>query len=230
MLLMNKCLGTVARMGGVHSVLEDFLNSFIDMTRWNSEYVLESGWYIHYPRPPRVSVHDVARNLAVESMRGNWLLQLDSDHSFEPDILGRILRLHEMTGVEVITGIYQYKNPPYSPVLYRYDEESGLQSLANWDRNIRALRVDSAGAGCLWVTRQVYDRVREELGEKPFERIQGYGEDHSFFLRLKKLHIPAICATTVECHHLQVRALGLDDYDLDDVEASEPLEEIGYGA
>jgi len=226
-LLMNKCIGTVARMGGVPAVLEDFVNSFIDLALWSNEYVCGQGEYIHYPRPPRLSVHDVARNVLSESMRGEWLLQLDSDHAPEPDLLGRILKLHEDTGAEVIVGLYQFKAPPYSPVLYR-NTGRGLSELGDWDSTVRALEIDSAGAGCLWCKRGVFDRIRKELNEQPFDRINGIGEDHSFFLRVKKLEIKAVFSPAIECPHLQTRAITLGEYDRDSVDlaAAEPMK--GY--
>lgn len=226
-LLMNKCIGTVARMGGVPAVLEDFVNSFIDLAIWSNEYVCGPGEYIHYPRPPRLSVHDVARNVLSESMRGDWLLQLDSDHAPEPDLLGRILNLANKTGADVVVGLYQFKSPPYSPVLYRTTEH-GLAELGDWDTSVTALEIDSAGAGCLWVKRSVFDRIAAELKEKPFDRINNIGEDHSFFLRLKKLEIKAVFSPEIECPHLQTRAVKLEDYDRGSVELAAATPMKGY--
>jgi len=212
MLNMTKYIGTVARMGGVPALLAPFVDSFIDMVLWNQQYLLDAGEHIHYPKPTGNSVQDLARNAIVESFEGEWLLMLDSDHSFEPDLVARLLNVAQQTGAEVVTGMYQYKMHPHSPVAYRTIGD-GIFPLVEWDRSATAMVVDSSGAGCLWVKRTVFDRIRDELHERPFARDGELSEDHSFFMRLAQLEIQTVCAPKVECHHLQVRALTLQDYD-----------------
>lgn len=226
MLLMNKCLGTCSYMGGIPALYEEFVHSWTQMIAYNHEYVCESGQYIHYDRA-KISVHDAARNILAESMRGQWLLQLDCDHSFDPDILARLMRVADETGADVVTGLYYMRHAPFAPVLYRQTER-GLVQLGDWDRSVSAMEVDSAGGGCLWVKRSVFDRIRDELGEQPFERVQGMGEDHSFFLRLKKLGVKAVCATNVECHHLHVKAIQSSDYDPAQMQLDDKLEVAGW--
>lgn len=227
MLSMNRCIGTVARMGGVPAILAEFVDSYADLIQWNSQYLCGPGEHVFYPRPPKVSIHDVARNILADTMRGDWLLMLDTDHEFEPDLAARLINLADSCQVDVVTGLYQYRSPPHSPVLYRYEGE-GLRPLGDWDPAATALEIDSAGAGCLLVRRKVFDAIRRELDEAPFDRIKGYGEDHSFFLRLKKLDIRTACNPSIECHHLQVRPLSLEDYDRESVELNEPKMVRGY--
>lgn len=227
MLLMNRCIGTIARMGGCPAYLGEFVDSFVDLVLWNGLYLCGPGEEIHYPKPPWVSVHDAARNMLVAGMRGDWLIQLDSDHQFSPDIAWRLLNTAGATGCDVVTGLYQYRRPPHSPVIYRHDGD-GLRPIGDWDRDAAIIEVDSAGAGCLFVRRSVFDRIEAETGEKPFDRISGYGEDHSFFLRLRKLGIKAVCDTRIECHHLQVRPLSIGHYDRDAVDLAEPEAVKGY--
>jgi len=208
----TRYLGTVARMGGVPAMLTQFVDSFIDMVAWNQQYLCDAGQFISYPRPPACSVQDITRNMLAESFHGDWLLQLDSDHQFEPDLVARLLNVAQHTGAQVVTGLYQFKAHPHSPVLYRRLED-GFYPLVEWDRQANAMIVDSAGGGCLWVKREVFDRIRTELGEKPFNRYDELSEDHSFFVRLRKLEIPVVCAPKVECHHLIVKPVALADYD-----------------
>lgn len=229
MLLMNKCLGTVAYMGGIPALLEEFVWSWTQLQAWNTEYVCGPGEYVHYDRA-KLSVHDVARNVLAESMRGEWLLQLDTDHAFEPDLLGRLLRVAEETGAEIVTGLYLARFAPFTPVIYQQREGGMPRQVCRWDAAAHALDVDSAGGGCLWVKRAVFDRIREELNEQPFSRIGAIGEDHSFFLRCKKLGIKAACDPRVECHHLHVKALELSDFDPAEVQLDPPEAISGYRA
>jgi hypothetical protein len=228
MLMMNRVIGTVAKMGGVPAVQPAFTDSFEDLIQYNAQYVCGPGESIYYPRPPRASIHDFARNSIADTFRGDWLLQLDSDHSFDPDLLHRLIRVADRTGADVVSGFYQYKDPPHSPVLFVKGEGESPRPLMDWDDSIEALRIYSAGAGCLFVRRPVFDRIRKELNESPFTRIGALGEDHSFFLRLHKLEIEAVAAMQVECHHLQTRAVTRRDYDRDALEIApgEPVK--GY--
>lgn len=231
MLLTNRCIGTVARMGGVPFYYSEFLDSFADLIQFNHEYLCNRGDYIHYPKPPKVSVHDVARNSIVQNFLGDFLFMLDSDHSFEPDILARLLHTAAETKIDVVTGLYQYKTFPHSPTLYKWrgDEKTGgLYPIGEWSQSANIIEVDSAGAGCLLIRRRVFDRIRDELNEQPFERLPGYGEDHSFFLRLRKLGVKSVCDTRVECHHLIVKRLGIGDYDPKWMDLGEPVKVGGY--
>lgn len=228
MLYMNRCIGTVARMGGVPSILSEFVDSFADLIQWNSQYVCGQGETIYYPRPPRLNIHDVARNMMAESMRGEWILMLDSDHQFEPDILYRLINLADQTDADVVCGFYQFKGKPYIPVVY-IEHEGRLAPLCDWDRSgPLAIEVAAAGAGCLWVKKSVFERIDRELKERPFDRIGGNGEDISFFQRLKKLGIKATCNPNIECHHLEIRPVTLDDYDPSDLELHKPEKIVGY--
>jgi GT2 family glycosyltransferase len=145
-------------------------------------------------------------------MQGDWLLMLDTDHVFEPDLCARLLKLANECEVDVITGLYQFKHGHHSPVLYRFQEPASCP-WGDWDREAKLFQVDGAGAGCLWVRRSVFQRLRAELGDGPFDITPPFGEDFSFFRRLATLGIPAYCAPAVECHHLRSAPVTLADYD-----------------
>jgi hypothetical protein len=223
----NRYIGTVARMGGVPAILSEFVDSFADLIQWNTQYLCNPGERIFYPRPAGLSIHDVARNRMAEGMRGDWLLMLDSDHSFEPDLTARLINVADGCGADVVTGFYQYRSYPHSPVLY-LDRDDTPTPVVDWDEDVTALDIAAAGAGCLWVNKSVFQRIHNELKEEPFSRIGGMGEDHSFFHRIKKLGIKAVAAMQVECHHLQVRPLSAENYVRGVFEASEPEPVQGY--
>jgi len=223
MLLMNKCLGTIAYMGGVMSVPERFAWSWTQMILYNKDYLVEPGEDVFYTRAV-VSYHSAARNSLVEQIRGDWLLMLDTDHGFEPDIAVRLLHLADKHEVDVVTGFYQFKGPPHSPVIFALDEAGEkITAIGDWQPGLELLQVGSAGAGCLLVRRSVYERIERELSCKPFDVTPPYGEDHSFFLRLAKLGIKAYCAVNVKAYHLEVREIDLDDYDRSDVKFSDRM-------
>lgn len=210
----KKPTGTIAIMGGVPAIQTEFVWSFTQMIQYNSEYLCEPNQSILYLKAS-ISFHAAARNSLVDQMKGDWLLMLDTDHQFDPDIAARMVHKMNKYNLPVLTGIYQHKSPPHSPVLYNWNkDQTSFEAMGDWDRpeGEYFIPVASAGAGCLMVRRWVFDKIREELNESPFDIIHPFGEDHSFFMRLKKIGVQAYCDPSIECYHLGVRPIRLTDY------------------
>jgi hypothetical protein len=58
----------------------------------------------------------------------------------------------------------------------------------------------------------VFDRIRTELHEQPFDHRAAFSEDHSFFDRCRELAIPVYGAPHIESPHLTARAINQRDY------------------
>lgn len=198
----HKQIGTVAYMGGLMSLPEPFNWSWGNLLVNASETLCGPDEHIH-PVKASVSLHDAARNQIVSQMRGDWLFMADTDMSFQPDALSRLVSVMTRFDLDVVTGIYSMKAPPHWPVLYLWNAETEKHEIiAGWDRNVPIFQVDSAGAGCLLVRRRAFEKIARELKENPFDRMGNRGEDHSFFMRLKQVGIEAWCAWNVEFEHL----------------------------
>jgi hypothetical protein len=205
----RRCLGTVAYLGGLPALPELFCWSWGQMLAFNAGALEDDANYVRYDRAG-MSLHSMARNELARRMEGDWLLMLDTDHAFEPDLCRRLVHRLEVYGLDVLSGLYLFRSAPHSPVLYA--DQDGLKPLRDWDRD-GLMRIDGAGAGCLMARRTVFERIREALGEEPFDPRPGCaGEDLAFFLRLKALDIPAWVDTRVECPHLRIHPLTLENY------------------
>ena len=211
MLLGRKALGTVAYLGGVPAVLESFTWSWGQMIHYNHEMFVEGPHYIHYDRAS-ISDHGPARNSLVSRFLGDWLVMMDTDHRFDPDIIARLVRTADDSGVDVLSAVYQMKNAPHVPVLFQWvgDSPKGLQPLATWPKEAKVLQIGSAGAGCLFVRRSVFDRLAEQ-GGGPFDKIGIFSEDHSFFKRCADAGIPCYAAMDIQSNHLRVVPVTDDD-------------------
>lgn len=209
-MLTSKPLGTVAYMGGVPAVLEKFAWAWGQMIQFNAE-TMRKGEHIHYDRAT-ASYLPWARNELARTMLGDWLLMLDTDHQFEPDVVIRMVRLMQDKGLRILTAIYQYKGHPYTPVVFG-GVNGQRRQITDWSDDMTAFRVASAGAGTLLVRRDVFDQIRRELHEQPFDPVGVIGEDHSFFSRAGRCGIPAWCCPAIESHHLEIRPLSLELYD-----------------
>lgn len=208
--------GTISYMGGVSYLPELFSWSWSQMVQFNNELF---PFAIHYDRA-RVSHHAEARNQLVNRFQGDWLLMLDTDHWFEPDLAWRLLDRMERYNLDVVTGLYRYKSPPYAPVLYCWGDplkgQKKLLKMAAWPSDCDLLTVDAAGAGCLLVRRRVFDRIRDELGENPFDTTtELQGEDIAFFDRLRRLGIRSWVDTRVHSLHLTWHPIEESDWNPD---------------
>lgn len=214
MLIQNKVIGTVAYLGGLHGVLEEFTWCWGQLIQFSYEYHLQQGESIYFNRA-RISYHAMARNGLVKEMQGDWLLQLDTDHQFEPDVLVRLLQIMRDCNADVVSALYHNKSFPHPATVYAFDEEGKPRVIGDWPKETRAFQVDSCGAGTLLVKREVFDRIESELHEEPFNPIATLGEDHSFFTRCKRLGIRCFVAPAVESYHMAIHPVRHSDSALD---------------
>lgn len=212
MLTGRKPIGTIGFMGGVPAVLTDFCRAWGRLVQYSLLNVCEANETI-YLDDADYSDHGPARNALAQRFLGDWLLMLDTDHAPEPDILGRLLHRMYEHKLDVIVGVYQFRKRPHAPVLYGWVTPDQLAPLGKWKDDVPVQTVGAAGAGCLLVRRTVYDRIRTELKEEPFDRVGARSEDLSFFTRLKKLGIKSYFDIRVECPHLVVKPVSLKDWD-----------------
>lgn len=213
----RKPIGTISYMGGVMAVPEEFCWSWGQMLTYNSEIWLADSpnEFIHYSRA-RASDHAPSRNMLAATMHGDWLIQFDTDHTFDCDIAHRLVRLADEAGVDVVSGVYQFKHAPHSPVAFHYDENGASRPIASWSKEAKLLEVGATGAGCLFVRRSVFDKISKECTDQPFTRFVGWSEDHSFFRRCHEVGIKTYLAPHLECNHLRVHQISLDEYEMDD--------------
>jgi hypothetical protein len=216
MLLGKKIIGTISYMGGVMTLPEPFVWSWSQMLEFNSDYLVNPGESIYYFRST-TSYHSTARNYLVQAMKGDWLLMLDTDHVFDPDLASRMIFQMEKDNLDVLVGVYQYKGPPHSPKLYHFNEKNqgGIEMIGDWQKpkgGNYLIPVDAAGGGCLLVKKHVFELIKKKLKQEPFDIIPPFSEDLSFFKRLKKLGIKVYAAPHIEYHHLTYKPLSLEDY------------------
>jgi hypothetical protein len=230
MLHTRRAIGTVAYLGGLPAVLEPFCWAWSQMVQYNAEYMTNRPdlEYVHYDRAT-ASFHSFARNSLVERFLGDWLIQMDTDHCPDPDIAVRLVKTADWAQVDVLTAIYRHRAEPGPPVLYQWDEENKfLHPIASWDKSFRVMRIGASGAGCLFVRRHVFEKVVRAFRCAPFDILDLYGEDHSFFKRLRELDIPAYAAVNIESPHMRWGPFGLDDYEMPEVKPAQQIPAGGF--
>lgn len=213
----RKAIGTIAYMGGIMSLPEPFVWSWTQLVEYSNEALCQTNEYIKKDRS-RMSLHDMARNELVSRMKGDWIMMLDTDMEFDPDVCARLVMLMYRHDLDVVTGLYPYKGNPALPILHMYNEETKKHEIiGSWPKDANLFEVDSGGAGCLLIRRRCLEKVIKEGKAFPFERIGSWGEDFSFFSRVRQVGMKVYCAWRVQCGHLTYNPLYLAEVDMSQV-------------
>lgn len=203
----QKALLTVARMwqDTVNTVFND---SLVQMLSYSQQKLCKPNEFIHY-QPATVSYHETARKELVDTFLGEHLLQLDTDHEFHPDLLVRLWRLKQKYNSPVISGLYLQKIPPHVPVVRTVDRNNQVEQWQGWFEGDEVVGGTEpwllVGGGCLLIDRWVFDTIKREMRQEPFDALTSprkFSEDFAFCWRCKELGIPVHLAVNVEAHHL----------------------------
>lgn len=210
MIVQAKAIGTVARMFHENPAAE-FVDSLIPMLLHSQRFLCKENEYIHYDKG-EVSYHELGRNRLSEKFRGDWLLMLDTDHIFDPDLLERILNFQQRFDASVVACCYLKKVPPHAPVAAAWINEKHLVPVLDIPRDRDYILTGAVGAGGLWVKREVYEKLHNHFECGPFTVRDKFSEDFSFCLRCHDLGIPIHLAIQIEIPHLIRKPLMLADY------------------
>lgn len=209
-LIGRKTIGTVGYLGGIASLPEPFTKAWGDMIQYNYEYLFQPTERILYTRAT-VSYHSFARDSLIDQMQGEWILMLDTDILFEPDIVAQMLHKMEINNIDVLIGIYPYKGKIHAPVLYGYNPKTENRFvIGDWDKRFDIIQCDGGGAGCLMIRKNVVDKIKA-TGESLFSIIEPFSEDNSFFLRLRRLKIPVFFSPNIKLKHLTFKELSINE-------------------
>ncbi len=200
---------------------DDYIKSLVDMISYTQaqgheiEYVVEHGG-LFYSRD----------NICRKAIRGkfDYMLQIDSDMTFPPDALCRMLD----RDLDVVTGVYVGKEEHHKPVLFTelYKDSSDSSAYAR-KRGITELMKDEVfpiagcGAGFLLVKEHVLRIMMIHMHEW-FKPYAGLGEDVSFCQRCTELGIKMYADNSFPMGHIKYIQYklfdwtGVEDQDLEE--------------
>jgi len=203
-------------------------------SRLNQHVTGPQGDMIHIQSSPRI--HE-ARNQVVDQFaqldqQPEWLLMLDSDMTFEPDLLERMMAYAHPERVPILGGLCfggGRVNDPF-PTIYRLTQEGNYASLDkvhDYPRDA-LVKVGATGAACLLVHRQVYAAMHKAFGTLADGRMnpspwfaegvfgangESWGEDTAFCLRAHALSIPVHVHTGIKLGHVKDQIIDEQFYD-----------------
>lgn len=143
--------------------------------------------------------------LAAIASKADYILWLDSDMTFEPDMLQRMYKDIEK-GADMVCGLFFARRPPYQPCIYKTIRQ-GLEPSDNVSERYNdypedeLFEVDACGMAAVLMKCEVAKAVVEK-NNAAFDPIRGYGEDISFCIRAKKLGYKIFCDPTIKVGHM----------------------------
>lgn len=140
---------------------------------------------------------------AAVEMGAEVVLWLDSDMTFEPDTLKKLLVDYEEHKGAIISGVYFKRVAPYVPVLYEEFDIEGGETTHQIHADIpdEIFEVKACGFGCVLTPVQILKDVMDKYGA-PFNPIGGNGEDLCFCWRARQLGYKVLVDPAVECGHV----------------------------
>ena len=151
-------------------------------------------------------VYNARNNLARQAIQAeaDWVLWLDSDMVFGPDLLQRMLKVCTENDIEFLTALCFRRKPPYTPCLFdRLDKiDKGASYTALLSVPEGRFKVGGCGfAGVLMSTQVILD-VGAKFGGRMFDPMDGFGEDVSFCWRARQCGYDIWCDSDIEMGHV----------------------------
>jgi GT2 family glycosyltransferase len=144
----------------------------------------------------------------------DWVLWLDSDMCFEPDTLTRLqedMANDGYNGVDMVTGLYVTRKPPFKPVIYETVAPPSLGDDGVMKKNVveyigypkdQLFPVAGCGFGCVLTKVSLLKEVWDKFGPA-FTPNNWTGEDLAFCYRVNLLGKNRIwCDSGISCGHI----------------------------
>lgn len=149
-------------------------------------------------------IYDSRNKIAAQAIEAgaDYVMWIDSDMTFLPDTLQRMLR-HMEDGKDFVTGLCFRRKSPFEPVLFKTLEWDGTPTCEKYNKYPKdsVFEVAGCGFGCVMTRTTVIADVLAS-GEPLFTPLQGVGEDLSFCFRARKLGYKIFCDSTIKCGHV----------------------------
>lgn len=207
-----------------------FTYSMVDMVRWDAVYgsrhiSREEGGFITISSGPRVAE---SRNMIVDRFAeahpsAEWLLMIDSDMTFDPDLCERLVREADPDERPIMGGLCFAggKSHRTYPTIYRelgvHEGWIDIERVYDYPKD-SLLKVSATGGACLLVHRRVLGAMKKAFGTLPNGQPNQYpwfseglvgpegqplGEDIAFCRRATVLGIPIHVHTGIKTGHMK---------------------------
>lgn len=141
-----------------------------------------------------------------------YVLWLDSDMVWNPDLLMKLEAAMTESGADIVSAMCWRRKPPIELVQYSVlepdDEHDGMWRIAALDKPPEGIEpISACGFGGVLMNTDILEAVKGVWG-KPFDYMQGLGEDLSFCYRARMLGAKIVCDGRVRMGHLGTKIYG----------------------
>lgn len=137
------------------------------------------------------------------AMDSDYVLWLDSDMFFEPDLLERMFKTLKEKNLDFLSGLYFRRVPPFTPVLF--DKLEITDKGAEWseynDLPADLFEVGGCGFGCVLMKTDIILEVAGKFGDM-FTPMANAGEDLSFCIRARECGYKLYCDPKITLGHV----------------------------
>lgn len=127
-------------------------------------------------------------------IEADYVLWLDSDMTFQPDLMEKMFDRLKKDKLDILTGLYFRRVHPYSPVLFdRFDRDGDVFNWSEFQElPEEPFEVGGCGFGCVLMDAGVFLDVQGRFGNM-FAPIANTGEDLAFCWRARECGYKIIC-------------------------------------
>jgi hypothetical protein len=132
-------------------------------------------------------------NTICRNYRGEWVWFIGDDHTFDPDVLLRLLALE----LDVVVPLCLKRSPPYDPVVYGGEDTEGVYYVAELPVSGVA-EIYAAGSAGMLVRRHVLEAIADPW----FESFGGLNEDLEFCRKVRAAGFSIHCDVDTKLGHI----------------------------
>lgn len=153
-------------------------------------------------------VYNARNNLARQAIKAeaDWVLWLDSDMVFSPDLLDRMLKVCTENDIDFLTAICFRRKPPYTPCLFDrlelLPDDKGASYTALLSVPEGRFQVGGCGFAGVLLSTDVLISVSSKYQGRMFDPLPGMGEDVSFCWRARQCGYDIWCDSAIELGHV----------------------------
>lgn len=145
---------------------------------------------------------DKLAEIAVEC-EADYILWLDSDMVFDPDILVRMLDVIQNTDIDILSGLYFRRVEPYTPTIFEHLELEG--DVIEWKEfthvPAKPFEIAGCGFGCVLMPTEIIKAVKSAYNAL-FTPFNSVGEDLAFCWRARQLGYHLYCDPRITLGHV----------------------------
>jgi hypothetical protein len=219
----DKKLAVLLGMAGAYSTMipTQFFVSFLDLIQKSRLDLKRHGITTWQPFFSAAMPIDANRNQLTKQALdwgADYLLFLDVDQTFPPDMIGRMLdRLAADQQIGAVSGMAFKKGPPYPPIFAKFNDALDPQIMASIDPVLHGdlILADVIGMGCVLVPRCIFEltpypwflyTVYDKTGEI------GVTEDVYFCNRVQQLGFKIVVDSQINSGHIITQVVDVNSW------------------